>query len=254
MRPSGPSIDPNSGAFTWTPTAGQAPGPHSVTIRVTDDGVPALFDEETIQIAVNAAANTAPTLNFIANQIVTVGQTPQFTATAADAEAPPQTLRFSLEDGTGQVPTGAAIDANTGAFSWTPAAAGSATFDVVVRDRGRRSWRTGRRSKSPSTRRGRMRRRSFRHHIISMARPFAVRWAGPSGFLRSRLLIAISRARHCVDARLPSGRDPRPTDPTRSGDPTIFLNTECGGTFRFVVMVTDSADQSDSCEFFIKVI
>ena len=57
--PVGASIDPNAGAFTWTPTAGQI-GPHTVTVRVTDNGSPALFDEETITITVNAV-NATPT-------------------------------------------------------------------------------------------------------------------------------------------------------------------------------------------------
>ncbi len=51
--PSGASIDPTTGVFTWTPTEDQGPGVHPVTVRVTDDGVSPLDDSETIQITVN---------------------------------------------------------------------------------------------------------------------------------------------------------------------------------------------------------
>jgi ubiquitin len=49
--PTGASITP-AGVFTWTPTEAQGPGVYSVTVRVTDDGDPALSDTETIQITV----------------------------------------------------------------------------------------------------------------------------------------------------------------------------------------------------------
>ena len=48
--PAGASITAG-GAFTWTPTAAQA-GVHSITVRVTDNGVPPLWDEETITVTV----------------------------------------------------------------------------------------------------------------------------------------------------------------------------------------------------------
>jgi uncharacterized protein (UPF0179 family) len=49
--PVGASINSATGAFTWTPTAAQA-GVHSITVRVTDNGVPPMFDEETITVTV----------------------------------------------------------------------------------------------------------------------------------------------------------------------------------------------------------
>src|SRR5204862_218263 len=56
-----------------------------------------------------------------------------FTAAASDHDLPAQTLTFSLRG----APTGATIDASTGAFSWTPSEAqgpGVYTFEVVVSD------------------------------------------------------------------------------------------------------------------------
>jgi len=61
--------------------------------------------------------NTPPQLAAIADKTVTLGQTLNFTASASDPEAPPQTLSFNLE---GDIPSGAVIGAATGLFTWTP--------------------------------------------------------------------------------------------------------------------------------------
>ena len=65
----------------------------------------------------------------IADMTVTEGQLLTFTATATDADAG-QTLTFSLVN---LIPAGAAIDANTGVFTWTPSASqGPGGYDVSV--------------------------------------------------------------------------------------------------------------------------
>lgn len=56
--PAGAVITPG-GAFTWTPGAAQT-GPHTFRVVVTDNGVPALADEEQITVTV-AAPPSAPT-------------------------------------------------------------------------------------------------------------------------------------------------------------------------------------------------
>ncbi len=50
--PTGASIDPTTGVFSWTPVAGQAPGEYTFAVRVTDDGTPPLLDEEEITVRV----------------------------------------------------------------------------------------------------------------------------------------------------------------------------------------------------------
>jgi hypothetical protein len=40
--PSGASIGPATGLFTWTPTAAQTPSTNAFTVRVTDNGAPPL--------------------------------------------------------------------------------------------------------------------------------------------------------------------------------------------------------------------
>jgi aryl-phospho-beta-D-glucosidase BglC (GH1 family) len=64
----------------------------------------------------SVAWNTPPTLVPIANQTVNVGQTVAFTASATDADQPPQTLTFALLAGA----TNATLNTNSGAFSFRP--------------------------------------------------------------------------------------------------------------------------------------
>jgi hypothetical protein len=132
--PSGASINSSTGVFSWTPTEAQGPGTFSVTVRVTDNGTPNLFDEETINITVNEV-NQAPVLDPIGNQSINEGSLLTFTATATDADLPANTLTFSLLG----APTGASINASTGVFTWTPTEAqgpGTFTFTVRVTDNG----------------------------------------------------------------------------------------------------------------------
>ncbi len=45
--PAGASIHAMTGVFSWTPTEAQGPGSYDVTIRVTDNGTPAMDDFQT---------------------------------------------------------------------------------------------------------------------------------------------------------------------------------------------------------------
>jgi len=121
---SGASIDATSGEFTWTPGT---TGTFNLTIKVTDDGIPPLSDEETISITVSAppAPNQAPALDSIGNQSVTLGDTLSVTASASDPDG--NNLTFSLEN----APTGACIDANSGVLTWTADTTG--TFNATVK-------------------------------------------------------------------------------------------------------------------------
>jgi hypothetical protein len=79
------------------------------------------------------SGNTPPSLNPIGNKVLYFGQTLMFTATASDSDLPAQSLNYSLDAG---APAGAAIGNGSGIFSWTPAAAGTSTFNVRVTDSG----------------------------------------------------------------------------------------------------------------------
>jgi hypothetical protein len=129
--PSGATIHPSTGAFSWTTSETNGPSTNTVTIRVTDSygGSPG-EDSETITVIVNEV-NVAPALGVIGNKTVSEGGTLSFVATASDGDVPAQTLTFSLDAG---APSGAAIDPNTGAFSWTPTEGqGPATNSITVR-------------------------------------------------------------------------------------------------------------------------
>ncbi|KAA6439779.1 T9SS type A sorting domain-containing protein, partial [Dyadobacter flavalbus] len=76
-------------------------------------------------------ANAAPVLAVIGSKTATVGQPLSFTASATDPDQG-QSKTFALVN----APSGAAINASTGVFSWTPAAAGTFTLTVKVTDNG----------------------------------------------------------------------------------------------------------------------
>ncbi len=130
--PAGASINGSTGAFSWTPTEAQGPGSYPVTIRATDNGPAALSGTAAITITVNEV-NVAPVLAAIGNKSGTVNIAVTFTASATDADIPANTLSFSLDAG---APAGATINASTGAFSFTSAAAGSFPVTVRVTDNG----------------------------------------------------------------------------------------------------------------------
>ena len=128
--PAGAGIDPRTGVFTWTPTEAQGPGVYDVTIRVTDNGSPALSDFETFSIVVNES-NRPPLLAAIPNKTVTEGNSLSFIAAATDPDIPINPLAFSLDPG---APLGATIDPGSGLFSWTPAEEqGPGTYSITIR-------------------------------------------------------------------------------------------------------------------------
>ena len=63
------------------------------------------------------------------NLTVDTGSTITLQCTASDADAPAQSLSFSLDAG---APTGAAIDSATGLFSWTPASSQGPSTNVIT--------------------------------------------------------------------------------------------------------------------------
>ncbi|QMU29621.1 choice-of-anchor tandem repeat GloVer-containing protein [Adhaeribacter radiodurans] len=99
--------------FTFTVSVGcQVSAPATVTITVSP-------------------VNDAPVLASIGKKTVVKGSTLSFTATATDPDAG-QTKTFSLVG----APSGATINATSGAFSWKPSIAGSYNFTVKVTDNG----------------------------------------------------------------------------------------------------------------------
>ena len=130
--PSGATITAG-GTFSWTPDETQGPGSYTFAVKVTDDGSPALSDEETITITV-LEVNRPPVLGAMANQSGYWGNVFAFAAMANDPDMPTNTLTFGLIG----APLGASINSSTGTFGWTPTAGqvGSHTFTVRVTDNG----------------------------------------------------------------------------------------------------------------------
>jgi hypothetical protein len=127
----GATINPATGAFSWTPTEAQGPASYTFTIKVSDGSLDAA---RTFQVQVSEV-NRAPSLGAFATPASGVwGNELTFTATATDPDLPANTLTFSLVN----APSGATINPSSGAFSWTPTSAqiASHTFTVKVTDDG----------------------------------------------------------------------------------------------------------------------
>jgi DNA/RNA endonuclease G (NUC1) len=114
---------------TYTP-APDFNGTDSFTFRANDGVLGSNLGTVTIRVL---EVNDPPVLtNVPASSTVELGGTLTFRAIGSDVDG--DVLRYSL---TGGFPTGATIDANTGAFVWTPTAAqvgATFTFEVVVTD------------------------------------------------------------------------------------------------------------------------
>jgi uncharacterized delta-60 repeat protein len=126
--PAGATINAQTGEFSFTTTAGQSGQVFSITVRVTDDGQPALFDTDTFTITVVSEDNLPPALEPIADLVANVGQAVTFTTAATDPDG--DGLTFTLDAG---APAGATINAQTGEFLFTPLAAQVGVFDLTVR-------------------------------------------------------------------------------------------------------------------------
>ena len=131
----GMSLDPSSGAFSWTPTETQDAN-YSVTFKVADSA--GAFDTKTISITVNEVnqADVGDLPNTV-EVVKTVARS--FTAVATDADrvlGVMNTLSYSL---IGAPITGVSLNSSTGAFAWTPTedqGPGDYLFTVRVTDNG----------------------------------------------------------------------------------------------------------------------
>ncbi len=133
--PPGVTLNSQSGALSWQTSRTAGSSTNTVSVTVTDSGIPPLSVTESFQVFV-IATNTPPTLSPIADQIVSAGQLLSVTNTASDSDFPAQTLTFSLGPG---APTGVALNSSNGIFSWTPADFQGGTtnpIQIIVTDNG----------------------------------------------------------------------------------------------------------------------
>lgn len=125
-------LNPLTGVLTWTPTEVQGPGSNWCSVRVTDNGSPALSATNSFAVLVNEV-NLAPILPvLIATQTVVEGVLLTLNDQATDADVPANPLTYTLIS----PPAGAAVSGN-GTFTWTPSPGqgpGSYTIKVKVTD------------------------------------------------------------------------------------------------------------------------
>jgi hypothetical protein len=143
--PAGVTLDPNTGLFTWTPAPETAGQRFVLTVTATDNGSPALSASQSFTITVVAppppadvppTANSAPVLAPVSDRVARPGETLTFTASATDAESPPQQLTFALGAG---APAGARIDGARGVFTWVLSMTqmpGEFSITIIVTDNG----------------------------------------------------------------------------------------------------------------------
>ncbi|NLY00247.1 MAG: hypothetical protein GXY83_29465 [Rhodopirellula sp.] len=112
--PAGAAIDAATGEFVWATTEADGPGQYSITVKVSD----ATGAAQRALVAVTVTENnTPPALASIEDVTVDEGSPVDFTAVATDADRPAQAFTWRLEAGS---PAGAAVDPQTGRFTWTP--------------------------------------------------------------------------------------------------------------------------------------
>ena len=126
--PAGMKINTTSGAISWTPSEAQGPGTYSVTVRVADDGDPAMSSSQSFTVSV-VEINSPPELAAIPNIVVSPGRTVSFTASATDMDLPTQAVTYTLENG---APAGASVDLLTGVFSWATDAGAARTTNQMT--------------------------------------------------------------------------------------------------------------------------
>ncbi len=128
--PRNASIDPKSGQFTWKPGLEVPPGKYRVNARATVEGSDTLSDERPFTVRVIETI-VPPLLAPIEEKTVREGETLELSIQAKDPNTPPRPLIYGL---LGDVPAGAAIDARSGQFHWTPGdGEGGKTFHFEVR-------------------------------------------------------------------------------------------------------------------------
>jgi hypothetical protein len=128
----GATIHPTNGTFNWTPGEIHGPGAYTMTISVTDNGVPALSNSALVTITVNES-NTPPVLAAITNRTAALGEVISFTATATDDDLPAQLITFDFAV---TPPAGATVNPTNGLFTWTANNTGTNVFTLRATDDG----------------------------------------------------------------------------------------------------------------------
>jgi FtsP/CotA-like multicopper oxidase with cupredoxin domain len=114
-KPTGMTIDPNSGLITWTPNSSAAGSPKTVGVRVTDAG--GLYASQVFTIVVQN--NLPPTVLSTPPLTAKVGVEYRYQFHVSDPQGP-ITYSLRLVNGVQYNPEGLSIDQDTGLVRWTP--------------------------------------------------------------------------------------------------------------------------------------
>ncbi len=122
--PSGASLHPTTGTFTWTPSYTQSDNYMDVELTVTDSGSPIGVASELITITVGNI-NRPAEFTSDATYEVPEGQALSFVLTAVDPDG--DALMYSV----GTLPAGASFNASTATFSWTPTTSQAGVYPIT---------------------------------------------------------------------------------------------------------------------------
>src|SRR5206468_802493 len=113
--PAGVSVNPTTGVLRWTPTESQGPSTNLITVKVSDNGVPALSDSKSFTIG-STHAYSALTLTLPADQ--PIAELSMLVATTTATETYVLSLHHALPILSG--PAGVSVNPTTGVLTWTP--------------------------------------------------------------------------------------------------------------------------------------
>jgi hypothetical protein len=134
--PSGASVTPTNGVFSWTPDEAQGPSTNLIQFVVTDNGDPALSATGTVTVTVNEVNEAPQGYDEPFTMTVHSGCTIVVDFSATDGDFPAQSISYELIAG-GEY--GATVNSQTGEMTWDvpPALTGeSCTFTVRATDSG----------------------------------------------------------------------------------------------------------------------
>jgi plastocyanin len=128
--PPGMTIEPNSGAISWTPDESQGSNSYVITVTVADNNPSAAnalqLSETNSFIVTVTESNRPPVLILPANQTVNELAALNTNATATDLDLPANSLTFALVSG----PSNLTVSAG-GEIHWTPAENHGPTTNMV---------------------------------------------------------------------------------------------------------------------------
>ncbi len=126
--PPGVSLDSKTGVLTWTPTEAQGPSTNLITVKVTDNGVPALSRTNSFSVVVNEVNKPPVLLEMISELRIDELTLLVLDNPASDPDLPANTLTWSLVS----APEGMTINSAVGFVRWTPTEAQGPSTNLVT--------------------------------------------------------------------------------------------------------------------------